>query len=887
MFILDKEFEAISQKYSQKTAIYSSDGNWTYQELYQASKALSLFLYSQGIRKGDRVAIVLENGPKWPVVYFGLMMAGAICVPIDTQCTSFEIENLLKDSEAKLVFTSSELKEKIKDQSKVITDIDKAIINGKNVKEAFFQDNGPQDIASLIYTSGTTATPKGVMLTHKNFLSNVNSMVATGIISQKDHVLSILPLHHSYPFTVTLLFPLLKGGSVAYATSLKAEDIFKSARDFKVSIFVGVPQIFSMINRTIEEEVKKLPLFTRMLIAILKELFWIIRKLTGVNLSKIVFSKIHKNFGDSLSFFISGGAKLDKDAAKSLFKFGFTILEGYGLTETSPVVTFNPVKTQKLGSVGKALEGVSIKIAHPDSRGSGEIAIKGDNVMKGYYKRPQETQNAIKEGWFYSGDAGYIDKDGYLYITGRIKDIIVLSTGKNIYPDEIEAHYQKSRFIKEMCVFAMPTKRHEKARDTLYAVIVPNMDVFRKEGRIHIEGSIRWDLENLSKELPSYKRIMGFSISNEPLPRTRLGKIKRFEVEALYQQKMFRESVHKEKPPQKQEDAELAASQTAKKTLDFLAKECEAKIKPSLSDHLEIDLGVDSLKRIEIISGLETIFKIRLSDSFLADVYTVKELILKLSSYISQAKGKEEEVEAKKGALLWSDILAKNPKEAIVKRIDLNPGFMSQILAFIFQKGFWALFSIFFFLRISGRKNIPKQGPYILCVNHTSYFDGFIVASSVRYSDEKKLFFLGYSGYFEHPFVAWGIRVGRLIPIDPASQLVDAMQASSFVLRHKKALCVFPEGERSSDGSLIEFKKGIGILAKELDIPLVPVCIKGAFNAWPRTKAFPRPYPIRIKYGAPLSAGELLDKGRGFGVIDDYEAIAMAIRQAIKDLEQF
>lgn len=879
MLILDKEFEATAEKYPQKTAIFSPDGNWTYKELYHASKALSLFLYSRGIQKGDRVAIILENGPKWPVVYFGLMIAGAVCVPIDTQCTSFEIENLLKDSEAKLVFTSEDLKEKVKDKAKIITDIDKAILSGKSVKADVPRQNSPDDVASLIYTSGTTATPKGVMLTHKNFVSNVNSMVATGVISTKDSVLSILPLHHSYPFTVTLLLPLLKGGNVAYAKSLKTEDIFKSVKDYRVSIFVGVPQIFAVINKTIKEEIKKLPLFARALIGVLKELFWLIRKLTGVNLSKSVFSKIHKNFGDSLRFFISGGAKLDKGAAKNLFKLGFTVLEGYGLTETAPLVTFNPVKNQKIGSVGKVVDGVSIKIINPDARGSGEIAIKGDNVMKGYYKRPQDTQAVIKDGWFYSGDAGYIDKDGFLYITGRIKDIIVLSTGKNIYPDEIEAHYQKSRFVKEICVFSL--------KDMLYAVIVPNMDVFRKEGRIHIEGSIRWDLENLSKELPPYKRIMGFSISNEPLPRTRLGKIKRFEVEALYQQNVFREAAHKEKPAYREEEPELAVSETAKGVFDFLARECETKRKISLSDHLEIDLGVDSLKRIEIISGLETIFKIRLSDAFLADVYTVKELVLKLSGYISQAKGREEEIESKTGALLWSDILAKDPKEAITKRIDLNPGFMSQILVFIFQKGFWALFSIFFFLRISGRKNIPKDGPYILCVNHTSYFDGFIVASSVRYSDEKKLFFLGYSGYFEHPFVAWGIKVGRLIPIDPASQLVDAMQASSFVLRHKKALCVFPEGERSADGNVVEFKKGIGILAKELDIPLVPVCIKGAFNAWPRAKALPKPYPIKIKYGVPLSAGELLAKGRGFGVKDDYEAIAMAIRQAIKDLEQF
>ena len=260
------------------------------------------------------------------------------------------------------------------------------------------------------------------------------------------------------------------------------------------------------------------------------EILWQIRRFSGINLSKLALSKMHRPFGQALRFFACGGAKLNEEAARYLVKMGFTILEGYGLTETSPVVAFNPLKKQKIGSVGRVIPDVELKINNPDATGMGEVVIKGPNVTPGYYKQAEETLSVLKDGWFYSGDLGYIDKDGYLYITGRKKELIVLSSGKNIYPEEIESHYSKSPYIKEICVLGVGAVEEER----LSAVVVLDTDYCRKVGEADLNSTIRWELENLSEGIAPYKRIKGYIITRENLPRTRLGKIKRYEVKSKY-----------------------------------------------------------------------------------------------------------------------------------------------------------------------------------------------------------------------------------------------------------------------------------------------------------------------------------------------------------------
>ncbi|MBF0494239.1 MAG: AMP-binding protein [Candidatus Omnitrophica bacterium] len=541
--VIHKIVSRISSRYPDRICLQikknSTWERWTYGQIEDLSLRIGAFLVKEGFEKGEFAAICMENRPEWAITYLGIVTAGLVAVPLDPQLTEHEIENLLNDCGAKIIFVSRAIVdtkhiEKIKTVSNKIIILDSYIekdgpigpagLKSTPTEEVKWPDVVPEDAASLIYTSGTTGDPKGVILTHKNICSDFRSIDKMKLFSDKDNLISILPLHHAYPFMVMVITPLFCRARVTYTGSLRSDELLGLMRETAVTVMVGVPQFFSMFYLNISEKINKIPFLLKAPFFLLTEILWQIRRLSGINLSRRLLSGIHRPFGKALRFFACGGAKLNEEAARYLIKIGFTILEGYGLTETSPVVAFNPLKRQKIGSVGRAVPDVELRIDCPDAAGTGEILIKGHNVMKGYYKRPEETSSVLKDGWFYSGDLGRIDKDGYLYITGRKKEIIVLSSGKNIYPDEVESHYAKSPYIKEICVLGAG----EAGEERLFAVVVPDTEYCRRVGEVAVNSTIRWELENLSEGLASYKRIKGYIVTMEDIPRTRLGKINRY-----------------------------------------------------------------------------------------------------------------------------------------------------------------------------------------------------------------------------------------------------------------------------------------------------------------------------------------------------------------------
>ena len=321
------------------------------------------------------------------------------------------------------------------------------------------------------------------MLTHKNFCSDADALIQAGILSRDDSVIGVLPLHHTYPFMGNLLIPVLLGIPITYPQSLKGPDLMAAMRDFGVTILVSVPQLLELIRNGILNKIKQLPgPMPKIMLGIL-DICGNLRRNFNINPGKVVFKSVHKALGKQFRFSACGGAKLDPQVMKDLEALGLTILEGYGLTETSPVVTFNPIEKRKPGSVGSTLPSAEIKIIAPATNTElqvmqeGEIVIKGPMVMRGYYKNPEATSQVMHDGWFHSGDLGYIDHDGYLFITGRIKEVIVLSSGKNIYPDEVEKLYLKIPLIKEICVMGIEEKG---IIESLQAVIVPDTEYARK-----------------------------------------------------------------------------------------------------------------------------------------------------------------------------------------------------------------------------------------------------------------------------------------------------------------------------------------------------------------------------------------------------------------------
>ena len=879
-YCLFRRFRESAKAHPDAVACQTKEGNiyqtFTYARLYELSLKFANLLKQEGLAKGELIAILLENSPFWPAIYFGIIGIGATAVPIDPKLTPYEVNNVLRDSGARILFSSAELYEPLEARLKNILSFKKTLLYPfKEIDtlrpEEISVENNPQDIASILYTSGTTASPKGVMLTHKNFSSNFESIFGLKIILPQDNIIALLPLHHSYPFMVTLLTPLFTGAKITFLNSLKSEDLLKCCEETNATILVGVPQLYHLLHKAIFEKIPNPSIFLPILKA-----GNLVRKSLRLNLNKILLKKLHQKFGSSLRFFASGGARLDPKVGYELTLLGFTILEGYGLTETSPVVTFNPLKRVRIGSVGPPIPKVKIKINNPNRENAGEVLIQGPNVMKGYYKKPKETLEVLKEGWFYSGDLGFIDKKGYLHLTGRSKEIIVLSSGKNIYPEEIENHYLKSPYIKEMCVLETTSA----GLSSLYAVVFPNVDYFRKTREINIQGKIRWILENLSKELPSYKRIMGFTIAKEELPKTRLGKLKRYEIKAGYLPAGGAPGaeIGQIKKDAVSDEGLAPREPLTAKILELVSQQLKTKV--NLNDHLELDLGIDSLSRVELAIAFEKKFNVNIPDADFSEIFTVKELIAKIGSLLNTGQEKlKPNLQP-----VWSQIIQKEPKREILDKIVLRPGIADKIISFLLLNLTLLALKIFWKLKIKGRENLPLDKPFILCPNHASYLDGFVAAASVGIRRELNLFFLGYSVYFQHPLVRWAVKIARLIAVDPAVNLTEAMQASSYVLRNNKSLCVFPEGERSIDDQIKPFKKGAGILIKETSALVVPCYIQGSHRSWPRGKTFPIPSPIKIIFGKPYTREELKETGAKKTDGDEYEAIAAGLREKVMEL---
>ncbi|MFA5144337.1 MAG: AMP-binding protein [Candidatus Omnitrophota bacterium] len=900
--VIHKVFAQVSSQYSDRICLQIKKGSgwerWSYGQIEDLSLKIGVFLIKAGFKKGDFAALCLENRPEWGIIYLGIITAGLVSVPFDTQLTGQEIENLINDCAAKIIFVSNTVFQ-AKKIDKIKTGLNKIVILDLDIEKDNFvgleqvkstSSEGvtwpevlPEDIASLIYTSGTTGEPKGVMLTHKNFCSNFQSIYKLKLFSDKDNFISILPLHHCFPFIVTLILPIFCRAPVTYVSSLKTDELLTSMREAGVTVLAGVPQLFYMFYAQAAAKMDKMPFLFKAPLLGLIWILWQVRRLTGINLNKQILSKIHRPFGKTLRFFISGGAKLNEAAARFLMKIGFTILEGYGLTETSPGVAFNPLRRQKIGSVGKVIPDVEVKIVDPDATGMGEVVIKGPNVMKGYYKRPDETSSVLKDGWFYSGDLGHMGRDGYLYITGRIKEMIVLSSGKKIFPEEIESHYAKSPYIKEMCVIGIG----EEEGQSLSAVVVPDAEYCRKAGEGDLNSKLRWELENLSNSLAPYQRIKGFIIVKENIPRTRLGKIMRYEVKKKYldEFKGIKSKVaQEEEVPATEEDLKLLSDGAGKKIMEVLAKHAKLERQIVLTDHLELDLGIDSLGRVELTMALEQALNAHIPDEVLAQASTVKELILEIEKLATGTEAQGGPAGQAKIPTSWDEVLNKEPAKEMIKKLYITPNLTAILGMLLFTGMLRLVFRTIWRLKISGTENIPKAGRCILCVSHGSYLDGFIVASSVPAGLRKDLYIVGFEAFFDHFLIRNIIKYIRVIPIDPGMHFVEAMQASSYVLKNNKIVCIFPEGERTIDGEVKKFKKGAGILAKELNIPMVPVYIKGSYESWPRTRRFPKPYPIKITFGKPVDFEELKKEGARLGAKDDYEAIAFGIREEVVKL---
>jgi long-chain acyl-CoA synthetase len=832
--------EAIFQAASawpEKTVFHSyhPDG-WrrvTCRDFLRTAGGFAALLREKGVVGQDRVALMAENRVEWCAAYLGILMCGATAVPIDARLTPPEVRNILLDSESRVSIHSEETRETLREASGGLA-VELLSLEGVRPEEAE-DGNGPLEtgggeggeIASLLYTSGTTGTPKAVMLTHENFLSDAASVLEMNLMGEDDTVLAVLPLHHAYAFMCTFVVPMLAGVAITYPEGLKGPQILDAVRATGVTALIAVPQLLELMRNRSIEKLGSLPLPVSLAVRGLVRVSGLLRRFLGVNL----MGRLSAPLGRQFRYFTSGGARLDPRVMTDLEALGFTVVEGYGLSETSPIVSFNPLGKRKPGSVGPALPGAEIRILDPSGTGEGEVAVRGPMVMKGYYRKPEETASVLRDGWFRTGDLGRLDEDGYLFITGRLKEVIVLSSGKNVYPEEVERHYLGSSLIGEICVMEEQGK--------LKAVVVPDMHYAKEQKMGNLAEAVKWEMNVLSQTLPPHMRVTGVSVRGEPLPRTPLGKLKRYAV-----------ATAEAEPPPREEGRELPDDETGRAVRAALTSLLPEGTLVRREDNLELDLGIDSLRRLELAARVERELGGELPEGLMGDAHTVAELY-EGARGISAGGG--ERVVAKDAGI--EDVMARTPSEEEQLRAGLVRGRADWPFSVFFMGVVRVVMRLVWGLRARGLEHLPER-PYIIAANHTSYLDGFAAGAAVPLGVFRNLYFVGERKFFTRRLTALFARLAHVITIDQDARLDTALELSATALRRGGSLVIFPEGGRSPDGKLMEFRPGIGILALTLGVPVVPAHIAGTHRVLPRGAARPGRGTIAVRFGAPLFPDE-------------------------------
>src|SRR6266568_1385538 len=878
-------FVECAERWPQNVAveIQGPDGveSHTYAELRGMAESLGARLVTRGLEPGARVAILADNHPRWVAAYLGIIAAGGTAVPLDTAYHADQVAKLLKDSgssllvcdhkhletahdaisdsKIELVLTDSRLRPEGQPGAAVPTlaasDFDSIFAQrSKGFRPVARQ---PDDLASLLYTSGTTADPKGVMLTHANLLGEAEAVFAWAHIGPGDAVLGVLPLFHVLSQMANLLLPLVAGARVVYLSTLNTTELLRALRDRQITAFAVVPQFFYLIHERIFKEVQQRGAVTRFGFAVMRRTTMFCRRF-GFNPGRMFFRRVHNLFDRGMRLLVTGGSRFDPKVGRDFYSLGIDVLQAYGLTETCGGAFVNPPHQNVLGSVGQPLKGVEVKIFDPQasddgSPASGEIVLRGPIVMKGYWKRPDATTEVLKDGWLYTGDLGYIDEESNLFITGRKKDVIILANGKNVYPEEIEAHYLQSPFIKEICVLGI---EGTAGADKLYAVIVPNFEVLRHRKVVNTKEVIRFDVEGLSAKLASTKRISGYEIWQEDLPRTTTRKLKRFEIEkrvraGTEKRRTGMSDPHGAEPtaarpltPEETSWLEQANVQRALKVIREFSPSGSENIRPG--DNLELDLGLDSMRRVELLVAVEQALGGDVDESQLSDIYTVRELVDAVRA--SAASGKSS---GKPHFAGWSAVLREDPTDPDVLAIT-KPRPITDRVIYLLTRLIRLVWRIRSRIDIEGLENVPRQGAYLLCSNHQSFIDPLILLAVLPWGVIVRLFAVGTSEIFGSGFMLRVARIMRVVVVDPDSNLVPAMRAGAFGLRHGLGLVFYPEGERRIDGTPKTFKKGAAILSIHLQVPIVPIAVDGIYDAWPREKSFQKFAPIKIKIGEPM-----------------------------------
>jgi long-chain acyl-CoA synthetase len=519
--------------------IYEPDRiSLNYRESLGIIEAVARWIHSQGIRKGDAVAVTGKNSPEWTIAYLGILFAGAVVVPIDYQLKNDEIDLLLKTAKAKILFVDEEKYQRYRETPGDLLQI-RSLKKGIGVyiydldgPEADFEPVYDKELAAILFTSGTTGKPKGVMLTHRNFVSDCYLAQGNLDLYPTDVFYALLPIHHAYTMLAVFIEAISVGAEVVFGKRMVTKAILKDLKEAKITMLLGVPMLFNKLLAGIIRGIKEKGPVVYGLISVLMGISGLIKKIFKVNPGKKMFGSILKKASlTTLRICICGGGPLAPSIFRKYNQLGLDFIQGYGLTETSPIINLNPVEHYKETSVGKVIPQADMKVLDPDERGIGEILVKGPMVMQGYYEMPEETVEAFtSDGYLKTGDLGYLDSEMYLYLTGRAKNVIVTEGGKNVYPEEIENEFQLFEEIDQILVRGFVSDKKMKT-EGIEALVFPSQEFF-KDGQSPEEIKTRIDqiISEVNQRLLPYQKIDKINILQERMEETTTKKIKRNEV---------------------------------------------------------------------------------------------------------------------------------------------------------------------------------------------------------------------------------------------------------------------------------------------------------------------------------------------------------------------
>ena len=829
----------------------------TYRELRDRAHRAALLLATRGIKPGDRVLLIGENSPDWVLGYFAILCAGAIAVPLDQLISVEELAPICKIAAPAAVLRSSAVHKRLGsalgDAHPKLIELDLAELSRPFIlRGAAKTPLAPPErkaLASIVFTSGSTGAPKGVMLSHGNFAAEVAMLSRVFSLGADDVVLSLLPLHHAFEFTCGMLLPLASGATIVYPLEVDAKTLSRTLADVRPTALIGVPAVWEAVHRRIVDEVEGRGPFFHAAFDNLRDLNRRLDANSGLNFGSIVFRQVHSALGGRLRLAVSGGSALPHRVAEFFNDIGIPLLEGYGLTEAAPVLSVaRPDEPLRVGAVGRPLNGVEIKLM-PATGSIGEIVAHGPNVMQGYYRNEAATAEVLRDGWLHTGDLGRLDDDGRLYIVGRAKEVIVDSGGNNIYIEELEEIYGRSEYVKEMAVVGLKVGQGEQVA----ALVVPAYA--RGESRRAVEDRLRTDFDKVARELSAHKRIRILRFTDAEMPRTRTRKIKRADVAAMLRRMLeVRTSV-----------ADAANSEVETWLAEALASVATEPVNISPATRLIEDLGLDSLALAEVGELIGERAGREIAPEEIADLRTVADLQILAAQpggngrqrVPSYAKFAEPYTVHLPSPLKWIGRLAVRGAERAIFDGWLKP-------------------------KILGRGNVPANRNFIVVANHSSHLDFSLVGYALGAIGDDLRVLAAKDYFFNTParrFLAANFT--SMMPFDRERAQLESLEDALAELAQGRSVLMFPEGTRSADGEIHEFKSGAGFLALRSHCDVLPVLIRGTHDVMGKGSLVPRRHPVEVRIGRAITAAELREMAESSEGAGAYRKIADLMRAAV------